>query len=129
MADVVPPEVESLLTDEPVVAHLATSVDDRPHSAPLWFRYEDDLVEILTTGIKLDQLRENPRVSLSMERDEGGIPKWMVTLLGTATVVEDEAATRAANRRLNEKYGVDDDSWQENTLVRVEVGSVAHHVY
>lgn len=129
MTQVVPAAVEELLTSEPVVAHLATCHDGRPHSAPLWYRYEDGVVELLTTGRKLANLRANPRVSLSMERDEAGIPKWMVSLQGTATVVEDEAAIRAANERLNRRYGVDDEAWAENVLVRVAVGSVAYRTY
>ena len=125
MEQSVPADVAERLTDEVTVAHLATCVDGRPHVAPLWFRYEDGVVEILTTGQKLENLRRNPKVALSVERDEAGLPEWEVTVLGTATVVEDEAATREANRKLNRKYGVDSDSWQENTLVRIDVGSVS----
>ena len=129
MTRAVPPEVEELLTDDPVVAHLATCSDGRPHSAPLWYRYEDGVVEILTTGRKLANIRENPRVALSMEKDEEGIPKWMVTLRGTATVIEDEDDIREANRRINRRYGVEDDAWSENVLVRIDVGSVAYRTY
>ena len=129
MSVVVPPEVEALLTGDPVVAHLATCVDGNPHSAPLWYRYEDGTVEILTTGRKLANVRRNPRVSLSMERDNEGIPEWMVTIRGTATVVDDEDEIEAANRSINRRYGVEDDAWSENVLVRVDVGSVAHRTY
>jgi len=129
MSEVIPPEVEELLTGEPVVAHLATCVDGKPHSAPLWFRYEDGTVEILTTGRKLANVRRNPRVSLSMEREREGIPEWMVTLRGTATVVDDEDEIEAANRRINRRYGVEKDAWSENVLVRIDVGSVAYRTY
>ena len=129
MTGVVPPEVEALLTGDPVVAHLATCSDGRPHSAPLWYRYEDGVVEILTTGRKLANIRENPHVALSMEQDEAGIPKWMVTLRGTATVVEDEDEIREANTRINRKYGVEDDAWSENVLVRIDIGSASYRTY
>jgi len=129
VSDVVPPEVESLLTADPVVAHLATCVDGHPHSAPLWFRYADGAVEVLTTGRKLANVRRNPRVSISMERDQGGIPEWMVTIRGTATVIDDEDEIEAANRRINRRYGVDDDAWSENVLVRIDVESVAYRTY
>lgn len=119
----VPPEVEALLTGERVVAHLATSTDDRPHVAPLWYRYDDGTVEITTTGRKLANVRENPRVALSVQQDTDGHPEWAVTLRGTATVVEDEAANREANGRINEKYGAEPGDWSENTLVRIDVGS------
>jgi len=119
-------EVEARLRDARVPAHLATCVDGRPHVAALWYRYEDGVVEILTTGQKLANLRRNPKVALSIERDEAGMPDWEVTILGTATVVEDEDRAREANRKLNRKYGVAEDSWEgENTLVRIDVGSVS----
>lgn len=129
MADDVSPEVEELLTGDPVVAHLATCVDGHPHSAPLWFRYEDGMIEVLTTGRKLANVRENPRVSISMERDREGIPEWMVTIQGTATVVDDEDEIEAANRRINRRYGAEEDAWSENVLVRIDVGSVAYRTY
>ena len=119
----VPPAVEALLTGDPVVAHLATSTDDRPHVAPVWYRYEDGTVEVVTTGRKLANVRENPRVALSVQQDTDGHPEWAVTLRGTATVVEDEDENREANRRINEKYCAEPDDWSENTLVRIDVGS------
>jgi len=125
----VPPEAERLLESEPLMAHLGTCSEGRPHVAPVWYRYEDDVVEIVTTGRKLANIRENPRVALSIQADEGGDTKWMVTLLGTATVVDDAADTGAARRRINEKYDADPDAYAENTLVRVEIGSASYQTY
>jgi nitroimidazol reductase NimA-like FMN-containing flavoprotein (pyridoxamine 5'-phosphate oxidase superfamily) len=125
----VSPEVEALLTSGPVMAHLATCSNDRPHVAPVWYHYDDGVVEILTTGQKLRNIRENPRVALSIQKDEGGQAEWMVSLLGTATVVEDEEATREAEARINPKYGADPDAWSGNTLVRIEVGSASSRRY
>ena len=148
MSNVVPDEVEDLLTGDPVAAHLATSVDDRPHVAPVWFRYvpaderdseeerddtnepsDDPLVEVMTTGQKLANLRDNPRVALSIQESERGHPEWTVTVRGTATVVEDEATSERANRRINQRYGADPDDWSGNTLVRIAVGSASHRTY
>lgn len=152
MEQTVPDEVEDLLTGEPEVAHLATCSDGRPHVAPLWFRYEpadetrDDeghppepaaggheggVIEVMTTGRKLANVRENPRVALSIESDDGGHPSWAVTVRGTARVVEDADENRAANRRINRRYGADDpDDWEEeNTLVRIAVGSVSYTLF
>jgi nitroimidazol reductase NimA-like FMN-containing flavoprotein (pyridoxamine 5'-phosphate oxidase superfamily) len=125
----VDPTVENLLTGPPVTAHLATSVDDRPHVAPVWFRYDDGVVELVTTGRKLRDLRANPRVALSAERADAGIPEWTVTVRGTATVVDDKKETDRARLAINRRYGVDEDAWPENRLVRVHVGSTYHHVY
>lgn len=125
----VPTEVESLLTSEPLMAHLATCRDDRPHVAPVWYLYGDGVVELVTTGRKLANVRANPYVALSIQKDIDGVAQWMVTLLGTADVIEDEEQTRDATRRINRKYGADEDAWPENQLVRVSVGSTSHRTY
>ncbi|NHN49075.1 pyridoxamine 5'-phosphate oxidase family protein [Halostella sp. JP-L12] len=129
MSDSVPEPAERLLTSEPLMAHFATSVDDRPHVAPVWYVYGDGAVELVTSGRKLRNVRENPRVALSVQKDEGGQTEWTVTLLGTATVVEDEAAFREANRRINRKYGAPENAHAENALVRVDVGTASYRTY
>ena len=121
-------EAESLLTSEPLIAHLATSLNDCPHVAPVWYLYADETVELVTGGKMLTNIRKNPRVALSIQKDEGGHTEWMVSLLGTATVVDDEAAYRAVNRRINEKYDCD-EAHPENTLVRISVGTVNYQTY
>ncbi|WP_424019455.1 pyridoxamine 5'-phosphate oxidase family protein [Halorientalis pallida] len=123
----IPPEAEDHLTSELLVAHLATSRDDRPHAAPVWYVYRDGAIEIATTGTKLANIRANPRVALSIQKVEAGDPLWGMTIRGTATVVESESD--GINRRLNEKYGADEDAWTENTGVRIDVGSVDHWTY
>ena len=125
----VPPEAERLLESEPLMAHLATCVDGRPHVAPVWYRYDDGTVELVTTGRKLANVRENPRVALSVHADDAGEARWSVTLLGTATVVADEDATRRARERINAKYGAAPDAYDENELVRIDVGSASSQTY
>jgi nitroimidazol reductase NimA-like FMN-containing flavoprotein (pyridoxamine 5'-phosphate oxidase superfamily) len=120
---------EALLTNDALVAHLATCRDGKPHSAPLWYDYRDGAVEIATTGRKLRDIRENPRVSLSVQKTEDGRPQWGLTIRGTATVVEDEEESRAVLRRINRRYGAEADAWPENTAVRIDVGSANHWRY
>ena len=130
MTDGLSDEVTSLLSGERLVAHLGTCEDGRPHVAPVWYRCVDDAIEIVTTGRKLERLRKNPRVSLSVQRGEEGRPDWTVTVLGTATVIDDQDVSRAANRRMNRKYGVSEGMWEEeNTLVRIRVGSASVRTY
>ena len=130
MTDGLSDEAASLLSGERLVAHLATCEDGRPHVAPVWYRCVDDAIEIVTTGRKLERLRTNPRVALSIERGEESRPDWTVTVLGTATVIDDEDASQAANRRMNRKYGVSEGMWEEeNVLVRVRVGSASVRTY
>jgi len=124
MSEKIPPIVEQLLTSEPLVAHLATCRDGRPHVAPLWYRYENETIEIMTTGKKLANIRSNPNVALSIQKDEDGHPDWRVTLRGTANIIDDKQIEKRQNRKLNRKYGADDDDWlEENTLVRIDVDS------
>ncbi|MFB6155428.1 MAG: pyridoxamine 5'-phosphate oxidase family protein [Haloferacaceae archaeon] len=131
MTDAVPPEAADLLQSEPLMAHLATCRDGRPHVAPLWYHYDDEreAVEVTTAGRKLANLRENPRAAVSVQKDVDGRAQWMVTLLGTATVVEDEAETRRAAARINGKYGADASDYPENALVRIDVGSATYQTY
>lgn len=126
----IPAEAKELLTSEPLIAHLATCTEGAPHVAPLWFAVHDDHVEIVTTGRKLANLRRNPRVAISVQKDEGGAdPQWGVTLQGTATVVDDEAESAAIRRRVHGRYGADADIWPENVSVRIDVGNVDHWRY
>lgn len=129
MTDSIPEEARALLTAEPLVAHLATAHDDRPHVAPLWFNVYDDGIEIATTGRKLANLRRNPRVALSVQNAEDGHPQWGVTLQGTASVIEDEEESEAALHRINRRYGTDEDAWSENTPVRISVNTVEYWEY
>lgn len=129
MSDAVPAAVEELVSDAPLMAHLATCADGRPHVAPVWYHYADGVVEVTTTGRKLANVRANPRVAVSIQQDSDGSAEWMVTMLGTATVVEDEAETRAAAERINGKYGGDADDYPENALVRIEVGTATYRTY
>ena len=124
-------EVVQLVTSEPLMAHLATCSDGRPHVAPVWYEYDEDgdTIEILTAGRKLANIESNPRVALSIQKDVDGDARWRVTMLGTATVVEDDEAKRAATRRINEKYGAGEEAWPENELVRISVGTATSKRY
>jgi nitroimidazol reductase NimA-like FMN-containing flavoprotein (pyridoxamine 5'-phosphate oxidase superfamily) len=124
-------EVETLLSDAVVSAHLATSVDDRPHVAPVWFDYHDGVVSVLTGGRKLANVRENPRVALSIERADEADVEWAVTLLGTARVVDDPELKRAAAARVFGKYTGDEnvDGDPGGTLVEIDVGSATVQRY
>jgi PPOX class probable F420-dependent enzyme len=117
------------LTSEPLTAHLATCRGGRPHVAPLWYVVEGDTIEVVTTGQKLTNVRENPKVALSVAKDDGPRAEWMVTVLGTARVVDDPEASEAATKRINRKYDANESAWAENRLVRIEVGSSSHRVY
>lgn len=130
MARNVPERAEELLTSEPRIAHLATCHDGDPHVAPLWYNYRAGVVEIVTTGRKLANIRRNPKVSVSVQKDVDGHAKWGVSLRGTASVIEEESTAEETFRRINRKYGTDDDAWMdENTAVHIDVGSTEYWEY
>ncbi len=120
---------EELLRSEPLAAFLATANRDRPHVAPVWYRYSEGTIEVTTTGKKLDNVRANPRVALSVHKDDGGIPKWTVTVLGTATAIDDATEIETVVEKINRRYGVENEAWADNTLVRIDVGSAAYRRY
>lgn len=115
-------EVEELLTSEPLVGHLGTCHDEQPHVAPRWYGVHEGVIEVTTTGRKLENIERNPRVALSVQKAVDTDPEWGVTVQGTATVL-DEAETAETRRRINRRYGVDEDAWSQNVGIRIEVGS------
>lgn len=129
MAPGIPEEAELLLTREPLIAHLGTCHGGKPHNAPLWFNYRAGSIEIATTGRKLANIRQNARVALSVQKDEDGHPQWGMAIRGTAHVVEDEEEQRSMLRRINRRYGAEDDAWSDNTPVEIDIGSVEYWIY
>lgn len=134
MSHPVSPEIEALIADARLSVHLATSVDDRPHVAPVWYVYEDGTIWVLTGGKKRRNAARNPRVGLSIEHyDDAGV-EWSVHLLGTAREVDDPVRIQAVQERMDAKYegpyGTDggelDDGW---ALIEITIGSDTHYSY
>ncbi|MDL5360804.1 pyridoxamine 5'-phosphate oxidase family protein [Halalkalicoccus sp. NIPERK01] len=124
-------EIESLIADVSISAHLATAVGDRPHVAPVWYDYHDGHLRVLTGGRKLENVRRNPRVAVSIERADGPAVEWSVTLLGTADVVEDPERVREVSRRINAKYRGTDEAGDTSggAMVDVTIGSASAQRY
>lgn len=106
----VPDEVEKLIADAPLSAHLATAVGNRPHVAPVWYGYRDGVLSVLTGGKKLENIRRNPRVAVSIEKQGESGPEWSVGLLGTATIIEDTERMAAAREHVFGKYQGTDEA-------------------
>lgn len=106
----VPTPVEDLIRGAPLSAHLATSVDDRPHVAPVWYGYRDGTLYCTTGGKKLANVRRNPRVAVAIERAVDGDVAWTVTMLGRATVSDDPERMAWAREWIYDAYeGGSDD--------------------
>jgi PPOX class probable F420-dependent enzyme len=127
----VPPEAEELLTTGREMGHLATCADDRPHAAPVWYHYEDETIEVVTEGQKLANVRENPRVALSVESSADGRGEWWVVCFGTAEVFTDAETVWAGRTRLFQRYRdrdptVEEDGEPPEALLRIDVGSTSY---
>ncbi len=124
-------EIESLIVDAPLSAHLATAVGNRPHVAPVWYDYHDGHLCVLTGGKKLRNVGQNPRVAVSIERATGPDVEWSVGLLGTAEIVEDPERVREVSRRINAKYRGEDEAGdaEGGAMVDIEIGSATVQRY
>jgi nitroimidazol reductase NimA-like FMN-containing flavoprotein (pyridoxamine 5'-phosphate oxidase superfamily) len=124
-------EIESLIADAPLSAHLATTVADRPHVAPVWYDYDDGYLRVLTGGKKLRNIDRNPQVAVSIEQANGPAVEWSVTLLGIAEIVEDPKRVRAISRRINAKYRGRDEASEttDGTMIDIAVGSATAQQY
>jgi nitroimidazol reductase NimA-like FMN-containing flavoprotein (pyridoxamine 5'-phosphate oxidase superfamily) len=142
----VPTEVAELIAGEALSAHVATAVEDRPHVAPVWYAYDDGVLSVLTGGRKLANVRQNPRVAVSIEKLREGAPIWMVAMQGTAAVIEDPIQMQAARERIFPKYergetdggatgtnggGDADEKGDEptNALIEISIGSATVQRY
>ena len=107
---------------------------------------------MLTGGKKLQNVRRNPRVAVSIEKQGESGPEWSVSLLGTATVVEDtermdearehvfgkyrgsdEAEADGGERRESSRRDEDEQSEssgsEQGALVEIEIGSATSQRY
>jgi len=128
--DGVPAAAADLLTSDLVMGHLATCADGRPHAAPVWYRYEDGVVELVTEGRKLENVRKNPRVALSVEHSEDGVGDWWVVCRGRAEIVTDEEELWAGRTRLFQRYRGRDPTLEEDgeppeALLKIDVASTS----
>ena len=77
----------------PHVAQFATvRPDERPHLAPVWFKWEGERAYVMCGGnaVKVRNIVRNPAVTLSVANDER--PYKYVALEGTAEVLREDSA-------------------------------------
>lgn len=107
-------DVEEIVKGKKLIASFATSVGGQLHVAPVWYGYEGGVIQVATSGKKAKNARENPKVALSIEENEDGIPEDMVTIQGTAEVREDVETVKRVSKKIYSKYlGDDVDEWDE----------------
>ncbi|MFB6187761.1 MAG: pyridoxamine 5'-phosphate oxidase family protein [Halobacteriaceae archaeon] len=131
MANSISQEAIERIKSHSGVAHVATSKNDDPHVAPLFYCYENESMYFITGGKKLENILANPRVAISLYEQVGDHPEDVrqATILGTATVIdEDWDRIKEYGDRIRTKYyGKTSEEWptRSSTLVRVDIGSIA----
>ena len=77
------------LREERVIWLTTVGSDGTPQPNPVWFLWDGDtfLIYSLSTAARHAHIRRNPRVSLNLDRDEGG---GVVIITGEARIVEGE---------------------------------------
>lgn len=98
-----PPELDNFLA-QPNPSVIATlESDGAPHTAPTWYLWENGRVEVnmAASRKRLDHLREDPRVSLTVLDNE----TWYrhVTLTGRVVSLEDDPDLEGIDR-LSRRY-------------------------
>jgi PPOX class probable F420-dependent enzyme len=99
-----PPEIDAFLA-EPNMAVIATArADGAPYSAPTWYDWVDGriLVNMERTRIRLEHMRREPRVAMSVL----GASNWYqhVSLTGLVTEIRDDPDLADIDR-LSIRYG------------------------
>ncbi len=99
---------------------------EAPLAAPVWYRYDDGVVEIVTAAStrKVAHLRKSPEASMCVQREE--YPPAYVTVEGTVSIepLPDGLVTEIATRYLGPegaaKYA---ESAEDDTLLRLHVST------
>ena len=89
MADLSQKEISDLLA-EPHLCHLATvRPDGRPHVTPIWYMEENGKAFVIAgaNAVKFRNVRQNPKVSLSIATDQR--PYKYVVLEGEGRLTQD----------------------------------------
>ena len=120
-------EIDAYLAG-PHVAHFASiRADGTPHISPVWYRWEDGKVTVVSAdaAVKTRNVRQNPKVALSVATDEW--PYQYVILEGDATVHNDnlkDAVRSVFSRYEGEERGqqeADELTEGDQQLVAIEI--------
>jgi len=93
MAANIPKKYLDLLTTKPVLAHLSTLMKDgRPQVTPIWFSFENDLIELNSAKgrVKDINMRARPAVALSVLDPDNDFR--YLQIMGTVTEVTEQGA-------------------------------------
>ena len=88
-------EIEEFLREAKIIRVATHGPGERINLAPLWYCWAEGKVYAYTRGQKVENLRRNPRCTMTLDRNERYPDLQGVMLEGTARVLEDAAAEAA----------------------------------
>ncbi len=113
-----------VLLNAPLMANLATSSDDGPCNAPVWFIWEDDRLWMLgsNTSRSVHRLEKDARCAVEITKFDNKVGILLhLGLRGEATI---EPMNAGRFRRLLQKYlGTDEADWNAwfiETVARID---------
>jgi nitroimidazol reductase NimA-like FMN-containing flavoprotein (pyridoxamine 5'-phosphate oxidase superfamily) len=105
----------------PLIARLATSLEDAPRVLPMWFEWDGTSIwmETSPTFPNVRILRANPRAALTIDESDGGLRFRAVVMRGVIEVMDGPAdLLDRVVRRLYRRY-LGDDHLDDPTPARM----------
>lgn len=101
-----PAEDREAFLARPLIARLATSLDDQPRVLPMWFLWDGASI-LMETGAGFPNVRvlaANPRAAITIDETVGALGLRAVVMRGVIEIVRDPDVVAAAIRRIYVKY-------------------------
>ena len=105
----------------PMIADLATvNPDGSPHVAPVWFRWDGDVVKVFTqtTAVKVRNIRNDARVSMAVSKQDA--PYGYVIVNGTAEISNEGIPDEVRAMAIHYKGEVEGEIYIQQALREME---------
>lgn len=115
-----PEQIDEYLS-RPMIADLATvNPDGSPHVAPVWFRWDGEVVKVFTqtTAVKVRNIRHDVRVAVSVATQEA--PYGYVIVNGTAEISNDGIPDEVRAMAIHYKGEVEGEIYIRQALQEME---------
>lgn len=80
--------------------------DGRPHVAPVWYLWEEGVLyfESAQDSVKARNLKNDPRLAVTIDVTAGGMRLLYVIMEGSATLIEERSAAKQIARKIYARY-------------------------
>ena len=106
------PEALAAFLQRPLIARLATSLNDRPRVLPMWFRWDGSSLwmETSPTFRNYRVLQKNPQAAVAIDESLGGLRLRAVVMRGEIGLIESpKHVVHDGVRRIYERYLTPDE--------------------